>query len=227
MWTDYLRLGEFVLLILGLGENVIVHQLIRRNLGEEAARLDRVARFVLPFCLYPLFVSAMVLLGLGYQLAAAGVIVFGCLALLLGSLIYMKCQRDMVERERRKLIKAVGPLDLATDDAAPLLEQVFDAFDDDKSGAIDARELNNVLRRLFPRLSRQQRIQTMSEMEMRDHALLKDDFVEALQNLYRKGTLTAQLSSIGKTSFKAASSPEALPKAASPDDDEDDESRAI
>lgn len=183
IWVDYLRIGQFVLLIMAITETVIVHQLIRVNKVERhthiacmvtdcalkhtstttstsrihtracialthslarpavvvlqtvslspsngvlesfrmgadhvkglgvvvtqndlAARLDRVARVVIPFGFYPLFIFCMVCIGYSQNEVATAFAVLGVLGLCCASCAFMMIDRIHKNRLRARLI---------------------------------------------------------------------------------------------------------------------------
>ena len=184
IWPDYLRLGQFLLLLLCLLETAGIHMLIRKGNSESAARIDRVARVLIPFGVYPVFIGFLLLLGYDHGHAAIGVAVGGFGLILVGSYVFITGDKRRVRQARRKLAAKIIPLDLAKEEHAPLLEEAFELFDDDHSGSIDTRELNEVMRAIFPNMSRKARLAAVNEMRLTGTTLMVDDFVESIQNFY-------------------------------------------
>ena len=137
IWSDYLRIGQFTLHVLALIETTVVHQLFRRNLAERALRIDRIGRAVLPFGMYPLFIISMLLIGNGHTVGGLLLFFFGLLALFLGSWAFLLHKSSTIARARRKLVAKIGSRDLTREENTHLLEEAFELFDDDRSGAIE------------------------------------------------------------------------------------------
>jgi len=185
VWTDYFRLGQFMLLILGLASTVTIHRLVRMGATETANRVDSATRLLIPFFLYPLFVFSMVLIGFEHDAAGYAFFCVGIFALVAGVLLYNARSKMAAAASRRTLVSSMQGKDMADEEHAGLLGQAFDLFDGDKSGAIDAKELNSLFSQLFPKLNRKQRLGAIRDMQMSENSLLRDDFVESMQNFYR------------------------------------------
>jgi hypothetical protein len=189
IWPDWLRVGQFVILLAALFDTIVVHRLIRHNEPERAARLDKVARLALPFGVYPTFILSMVLYGLEHDAAAIAVFVLGTAAILVACGMHMNHERIEHARVRSMIVRAVSRGKLDSEESATLLQTAFRTFDADKNGVIDAVELTGVMAVLFPNLSRRQRVAVCAEMNERVAALDEDNFVEAIQRVYAERKL--------------------------------------
>jgi len=185
VWTDYFRLGQFILLILGLASTITIHRLVRMGATESANRVDYASRLVIPFFLYPLFVFSMILIGFEHDAAGYSFFCVGIFALVAGVFLYNVRSKMAAAASRRTLVSSMQGKDMADEEHAGLLGEAFDLFDEDKSGAIDAKELNSLFSQLFPKLNRKQRLGAIRDMQMSENTLLKDDFIESMQNFYR------------------------------------------
>jgi hypothetical protein len=79
----------------------------------------------------------------------------------------------------------------------------------DHSGTIDARELNEVMRQLFPHFSRRQRVGAIDKMKLTNESLVKDDFVDAIVSIHRSGKAVPDLTSSTSSGSGSASSVDA------------------
>jgi hypothetical protein len=110
---------QFALLLMAIFENVIVQRLIAHQCTERALRVDRMARNVIPFCIYPIFIGSMVLVGYEHDVAAIVVFFGGCTAVFCLATMAAFSGEWREARARRKFAKKIGPIDLGKEVLLP------------------------------------------------------------------------------------------------------------
>lgn len=184
IWVDFLKLGQFALLLMAIFENVIVQRLIAHQCTERALRVDRMARNVIPFCIYPIFIGSMVLVGYEHDVAAIVVFFGGCTAVFCLATMAAFSGEWREARARRKFAKKIGPIDLGKEENAHLLEEAFELYDADASGRIDTVEMRRAMQALFPWLSRKERVRVLECAT--ENGLEVDAFVHVVQEQFAK-----------------------------------------
>ena len=74
IWVDYLKCVQFSVLLVAVLETAYVHHLAGKKEIERALMVDRTARMIIPFILYPWLIFMMILIG--FQQVAAGITLF-------------------------------------------------------------------------------------------------------------------------------------------------------
>lgn len=185
IWIDYLKMCQFAILLSAVVETALVHHIGGKGDVPKALRVDRTARILLPFVLYPYIVFCMILIG--FQQIIAGLVMFalGVLAIIFIGLRWLDRQRRKRLAVKNKIADSLVNTDLSSDDSIPLLEEAFKFFDNDGSGAIDMQEMHNLMRLVNPKLNRLQISREIKAMQLKMPVIF-EDFAEAVQSMRRR-----------------------------------------
>jgi hypothetical protein len=183
IWVDYLKVGQFFILLAAILECVYVHRKIRGGEVEYALRVDDLARKLIPWVLYPLYVLCVILVGFDLVNAAITAMVVGLFFSLGIGVALIKYDSIRLAAKRAAIVAKINKTDLADESSSQLLEEAFHLFDADKSGAIEKGELHKVLKALFPNMTRNERLQAVHDL---GDLAQSDEFVVAIQTFYRE-----------------------------------------
>jgi len=151
VWADIFSICQFVVLVLALVASIYIHHLQRTGRAETGSDVDKVVRVSIPFVVYPAMVFSMLLSGI-IQAAWTGALAF-CLSVLcgIGLAILQVARERAAKRASVELLNTIE--DLGSESARPVIRAVFDSFDEDRSGEISQREMGDLMRAMFPRIS--------------------------------------------------------------------------
>ena len=185
IWIDYLKMCQFFILLSAVLETAFVHHVSGKGDVPKALQIDRTARIVLPFVLYPWIVGCMILIG--FQQIIVGIVIFilGFILIILYGLNKVDQGRRRRIAAKRKVADSLVTADLTDDASIPVLEEAFKFFDIDNSGAIDAQELHTLMSLVYPKMNRLQIAREIKAMDLKMPVIF-EDFAEALQTLQKR-----------------------------------------
>jgi hypothetical protein len=208
IWIDYMKLCQFMILLSAVFETALVHHVSGKGNIPKALMIDRTARLVLPFVLYPWIIGCMLIIG--SQRIALGLSIFATGFVLIVFYGLRKVNKARLQRlaKRRKVADTLVNADLSDDSSIPVLEEAFKFFDLDNSGAIDAQELHTLMALVYPKMNRLQISREIKTMDLKMPVIF-EDFAEALQTLQQRVKVAP-----GGRNSKAAVATTVLPAAA-------------
>ena len=165
MWTDLLMTSQLAILLAALGETMIVHQHMRAGRKSHGFALDRTMRWFFPAVL-ALIVSFLVAWAMSDNLPMASLIL-----LIGGGLLAVLSYKDFMAifnhltRQRRAVIEKIK-VTTNKEESAALLEEAFELFDEDHSGALETDEAVKLVRAWNPNLTKKEAIASVESHEL-------------------------------------------------------------
>lgn len=216
IWVDYLRVLQFVLLMVGLIESAYVHHLLRSSNRKLALNIDAAARTLLPWVIYPYMVGCLILIGHSYVNAGIALMVIGVVLIITGSVWTINRKMAKGLRGREDVAKRLRAADLTDPESSSLLEEAFDIFDTDNSGTMSKKELHVLTASLFPKLRRSQ-VSTLVGTIHREGSLYEagfDDFAAAVSGFFKPDGEAAAL--LGAAAAKQPPASREAPQSSGP-----------
>ena len=186
MWIDYFNLIQMALLIAAVIEGLIVHHYFTTQREHFAIHLDNVFRFLFPFIIYPFVTGGVVIWG-AYQDATPFIVMIALGLPFFTILMFVMVKWNYGARYRwtKRCIAAVQLIERGAEDPRyeSAMFELFRAVDLDASGALDPKELRELLKLLYPDAPRRaisDAIAIARTFFTSDGDLDDDSFVDAL-----------------------------------------------
>ena len=184
MWFDWFNILQIVLLFLVLVVCFVEHQLHVSDREDQAAILNRIFRWAIPFGYYPILLVALFVWGSDRYSAAPWVILSAGWLIL--SCICFWLLRKIANREvrrRKNIVKLLLKTEPNKEKFIEVLSQAFEAFDTDHSGCISMNELRVLLECIYPGNTRNERAEVSLEVKRfanQNGELEEEAFIDAV-----------------------------------------------
>jgi len=155
IWEDYLNLSQVVVLLVGLLETMAVHFLWHFSKQESfASNIDFHCKIALICFVYPITLTSMFLAAAELSVVAVVILSITMPIIVLVTFYRIWVTEQKKAKVKRRVLKQLSSLSPDDPRYEGLLRQAFDVFDEDGTGDIDAQELRELFRSMWPTMER-------------------------------------------------------------------------